>query len=113
MESATYTVLQDYKTDRLNGGGPVVWVEGDTIDLVEDDASWVGRDCPGTLAGPERTAEPGDPLPPVPDSAYPADATPLPEPEPEPDPEPAATPAVEQVGGKPSRGSGRRRDSAG
>jgi hypothetical protein len=109
VETATYTVLQDYKTDRLNGGGPVVWTEGDTVDLGEDNASWVNRDRPGTLAGPELTAEPGEPLPPISDSAYPADATPLPEPE----PEPATTPAAEQVGGKPSRGSGRRKDSVG
>lgn len=92
MDTAPYTVLQDYRTDRLNGGGPVVWSEGDVLELGEDDASWVNRDRPGTLAGEDDVVA---------------------EPTPEPTPEPATTPVKEQVGGKPARGSSRRRDSAG
>lgn len=130
MDTAPYTVLQDYRTDRLNGGGPVVWSEGDVHELGADDAGWVNRDRPGTLAGPELTSEPGVPLPaavditPSPDAvdlpADPADGGGAGESAPAEDSQtstaaevPATTPAKEQVGGKPARGSSRRRDSAG
>lgn len=104
MLTQPYIVQHDYRTDRLNGGGPAVWTEGDRIDLLDDDASWVNRDRPGTLelvvapedgvdAGESATAE---------DSQTSVVAEEV----------PATTPAAEQSGGKP-RGRGRRTDSAG
>ena len=102
----SHTVQQDYRVDHLNGKDGVVWVEGDVVTLDDDDAAWVNRDRDGTLepvaedggdVGESATAE---------DSQTSAAAD-------EPAEEPATTPAAEQAGGKPPRGSGRRRDSAG
>jgi len=99
-----HTVQHDYSVPRLNGKDGVVWAEGDVVELDDDDAAWVNRDREGTLvaedgddAGESATAEDSQ-------TSVVADES---------DEVPAATPAAEQVGGKPPRGSGRRKDSAG
>lgn len=112
METEKYTVLQDYRTDRLNAGGSVVWSEGDEVELSADDAGWVNRDRPGTLEVPKgvdldlavtRDGDGAGESAPAEDSQTSAAAD-----------KSATTPASEQVGGKPARGSSaRRKDSAG
>lgn len=102
-----YIVQWDYCVDRLNGKDGVVWTEGSTVVLHDDDAAWVNRDRPGTLAA-ELAEGPAD----EPAAAeleleeQPAEV------EAEPIEQPATTPAAEQTGGRP-KGRTRRRDSAG
>ncbi|MDX2643495.1 hypothetical protein PV341_07880 [Streptomyces sp. PA03-1a] len=51
------------------------------IGAVVDGRPYVSPDEPQAAAVPEREGIPGEPLPPVPDSAYPPDAVPLPPPD--------------------------------
>lgn len=48
---AQYKVLQRYAASS-DGKRYGPWVEGDTIDLDDDEAAWVNRDAPNTLAKP-------------------------------------------------------------
>lgn len=105
-----YTVLQDYSVPRLNGKDGVVWTEGSTVVLHDDDADWVNRDRPGTLEA-EPTEEPADDEPDEAEAELELEDRPA-EVEAEPTEEPATTPAAEQIGGRP-KGRARRRDSAG
>lgn len=47
-----YTVTRSY-TSRRDGQTFGPWVEGDQVDLTAEDADWVNRDSPGTLAEPK------------------------------------------------------------
>lgn len=46
---ATFKVTQDYRASALRGGGALVLVSGDTVELDDDVAEFVERDSPGTL----------------------------------------------------------------
>jgi hypothetical protein len=69
------------------GGQPYVPVP---VGPPEDAVELTGVDTPPVLDEQEATV--GEPLPPLPESAYPADAVPLPEPEPRPEPRPEPVP---------------------
>lgn len=93
-----FTVRHAYASNH-NGRRFGPWAEGDVIDLDAVDAEWLNRDSEGVLCpvgevagvlldGPEVLGEavnaetgevtaPGEPLPDLPESAYPADAVAL------------------------------------